>query len=72
MRPWLSGSCRPIFLYSPFGLTHVSHTEQKELDKAYGQFITSLEEVDLIATRAIQKDNEISDEDLKKLTTKCV
>lgn len=45
---------------------------QKQLDSAYGQFITSLEEVDLIATRAIQADNTISDEDLKKLATKCV
>lgn len=37
------------------------------MDKAYGQFIQALEDVDLIATRAIQADSAISEADMAKL-----
>lgn len=41
-----------------------------DTDQAYNKFIENLEQVDLIATRAIQNDNQIKDEDLKSLESK--
>ncbi len=43
---------------------------KKDTDKAYGKFIEALEQVDLMATRAIQNENTAKDEELAAITTK--
>lgn len=43
---------------------------KKDTDKAYSEFIESLEQVDLLATKAIQNDQKIKDEELAQLTAR--
>lgn len=43
---------------------------KKDTDKAYNQFIENLEQVDFLATKAIQNDNKADDKELAQMTAR--
>ena len=43
---------------------------QNDVNKAYDKFITALEEVDLMSTRAIQKNSTMDEDEVKRLAAR--